>query len=223
MVKLRDRVGERVGRLLVLRRADDHIQANGRRRVMWECRCVCGTKLLIEAGNLREGHSTSCGCLVKDNCASIGKTNLRHGRTKTREWLAWRGAKDRCFNPNTPQYKNYGARGIAVCARWKNSFERFLTDMGECPPKHTLERINVNGNYSPSNCKWATVKEQIRNRTCTPRIKYKGKLVPLVNICESKNIPYRLVYERIYRSGWPVDRALSTPKRIKNVQANVGL
>ena len=213
MTKFVDRSGQVHGRLRVLFRASDLVQTNGRRRVQWLCSCECGSNIIVEAGNLATGHTRSCGCLVQDTCSRIGSTNLRHGRTRTREWFAWRGAKDRCFNSNTEHYKNYGARGISMCDRWVNSFEAFFEDMGPCPPGLTLERKDVNGEYGPSNCVWATPKQQVRNRRSTVRVEYAGNEIALADLADRFNLPYRLVYERVVRSGWDVLTALTKSKR----------
>ena len=210
-MKKRDRSGEVVGRLFVIKEGPPHIQYNGRKRITWECRCECGNVIYVEAGNLRASHTTSCGCLVLENCSSVGKKNFRHGKTKTREWYAWRGCRDRCYNPFTPQYVNYGARGIKVCDAWKNSFDAFYKDMGDCPKGFSLERIDVNKNYEPSNCKWASSEEQMRNRRVTPRRMWNGGLKTLRELADEHNLPYINVYERVCRRFWPLKKALSTP------------
>lgn len=206
-----DRTGQIVGKLKVVRQGPYHVQSNGRKRITWQCLCECGNTTFVEAGNLRPSHTTSCGCLVKEVCSKVGKTNLRHGRTKTREWLAWRGAKDRCYNPFAPQYVNYGARGIRMSEAWRDSFEKFFEDMGECPPNYSLDRIDVNRGYSAENCRWASDIEQMRNRRCTPRVMWNGRLTVLRELAEEYNMPYSVVKDRILRSFWPTKMALTKP------------
>jgi hypothetical protein len=125
------------------------------RNVLWLCRCDCGAKATIRSGNLRSGNSMSCGCMR-------GAPTHRHSR-RTPTYQTWDAMIQRCTNPNTIGYKYYGARGITVCKRWRK-FENFLADMGERPPKHTIDRINNKHGYSPRNCQWATRTQQDKNR-----------------------------------------------------------
>lgn len=120
-------------------------------------KCVCGNEKLALLSEVKSGHVKSCGCLVKD-------TVTKHGMANTREYQTWADMKGRCFNTNHNQYKDWGGRGITVCERWKDSFINFYNDMGNKPHKMSLERINNDGNYEPSNCKWATQSEQNKNQ-----------------------------------------------------------
>jgi len=137
----------------------------------------------------------------------------RHGHSwvggkATPEYNAWSSMKSRCNSPTAPQYKNYGARGITVCARWANSFEAFLDDMGEKPDLgYSLERIDNNGNYEPSNCKWATPHEQSRNRRTTNYVDVDGERVCLTAASQRTGIP-RSTLRRRLATGWPLERAL---------------
>jgi len=114
----------------------------------------------------------------------------------------------RCINPKQRSWHNYGGRGIGVCSRWK-SFEAFLADMGERPDGCTLDRIDRDGNYSPENCRWATVKRQCRNKRNTLTVEHDGKCLPLADWADLLGVRYGLLYNRIYRYGWAVDRALA--------------
>jgi hypothetical protein len=145
----------RFGRLTALRPATWR-----HRRLLWECRCDCGKTLVVDGNNLRRGHTRSCGCFSRE---SLRRRMTTHGKRRTAEYSVWRDMWTRCTNPNGKFYQHYGGRGIRVCNRWKR-FENFLSDMGLRPDGLTLERKNTNGNYTPSNCKWATRLEQNRNR-----------------------------------------------------------
>lgn len=143
--------GQRFGRLLVLRPAPKTSVKNS-----WWVRCDCGVeKVTRELSKVK-----SCG-----SCCQVGnKRGFKHGGKGTKEYAAWKSMKRRCLSPKTKQFKDYGGRGISVCERWLHSFENFLADMGKCPPKLTLDRIDNDGNYEPSNCRWTTMKEQRLNQ-----------------------------------------------------------
>lgn len=129
------------------------------KNLRWICQCECGAKARIPKYNLPRGISTKC-----KSCAMKGKTGT-HFRSKESIYHIYHGIKRRCYNPSVKCFKHYGGRGIIMCDRWKESFENFLEDMGERPSdSHSVDRINVNGNYCKENCRWATQKEQVANR-----------------------------------------------------------
>lgn len=158
MPKFNPSIGQRFGRLVVLGLSDYK-----RYRIL--CKCDCGNIVPIYKYNLRDGISKSCGCLRNEIVTKHGHNTDKKGKSPT--YSSWDGIIQRCNNPNCKAYKHYGGRGITVCERW-NKFENFLADMGENPSKgYSIDRIDVNGNYEPSNCRWATAKEQSRNKRAT--------------------------------------------------------
>ena len=126
---------------------------------------------------------------------------------KTRTYAIWKGIRKRCLNPNDANFMHYGARGIAVCKRWGN-FSSFLEDMGEAPEGASIDRIDVNGNYEPSNCRWANKTEQMNNMRTNLFYRFYGKTLTLKQWCEELGVPYQRVYQRIFKLGWPPSKAL---------------
>lgn len=158
--KIEVKIGDKYGRFTIIEEVEPHIQPNGKSNRQFRCSCSCGNERIIHLSSLRRGNSKSCGCYLKEITSQLKK---KHGGYKHYLYKTFNGMKERCMNPNNKFYKNYGARGIKVCERWLESFAHFLEDMGERPNGHTIDRINNDGNYEPSNCKWATKKEQQNN------------------------------------------------------------
>lgn len=156
-------------------------------QALWITRCVCGTVRNVPGAKLRTGEATSCGCLKPAKCAAA---NTKHGGSArghmTTEYRTWSNMIDRCERRSNRQYADWGGRGIRVCARWRESFAVFLADMGRKPsPAHTIERINNDGNYESSNCRWATRKEQRANRR-PPRCSTCGALSHNRRVCSRR-------------------------------------
>lgn len=146
---------------------------------LWKCQCSCGNTATVRAGDLKSGNTKSCGCRRME---ALRKASIRHGAAcglkhneYPRTYKIWRAIINRCCTSTCSSFRNYGGRGITVCETWRNSYETFIADMGECPSGHSIERIDVNGNYEPSNCMWIPIKDQVRNRRNTVLVVLDGK------------------------------------------------
>src|SRR3990167_1575173 len=204
-------IGRRFGRLIVVKEAG----RTKRRQRLWKCRCRCGKMVVAATGTLNSGHTRSCGCLRKDR-----PNSLRHGastlaqrklsNTKWRAYLSWRNMRYRCDDPLNKDYPDYGGRGVTYDQHWKN-FENFLVDMGTRPMGRTLERKDNDGSYSKLNCKWASRREQSRNRRKGRVIFFTGKRQSVSEWASELGIDANTIHMRLYRK-WPVERVL-TPGR----------
>lgn len=209
-----DLTGQKFGRLTVTSFAGSRILSDNKSYRYWHCICECGVTTEVAIGNLRgSSHSVlSCGCLQKERAAEI---NGRHFKTGTPEYQAWAHMRQRCTNPNSKDFKNYGGRGIGICARWE-SFESFLSDMGSRPtPQHTVDRINNENNYGPDNCRWATRAEQNSNTRQNRWLTFKGRTMTTSQWARFMGVPDTILHKRVCR-GWSVERVLTTPVRGHN-------
>ncbi len=176
---------------------------------VWKCRCDCGTLKTAEGSHLKGGGSKSCGCLSRERSRIHGGT-INGG---TPEYKSWSGMLDRCRNPQCPRYDRYGARGIKVCCRW-HKFVNFLSDMGRRPSlNHSIERIDNNGSYKPSNCKWATQKEQMNNCNRNVLFTHNGKTQSMTMWAEELRVSYRNIIQRRSKLGWSLGKSILTPCR----------
>jgi hypothetical protein len=202
--RLIDLTGQRLGKLLVLHRTAS-FRYRDKLIPAWLCRCDCGREAVIRGASLRpsKGRKTgtqSCGCL-----------HVKHGMYGTPEYSAWQSMRGRCENPKMGNYYLYGGRGISVCERWSASFEAFLKDMGLRPsPDHSLDRYpNNDGNYEPGNCRWATRKQQQRNRRTCHVLTVNGVSATLAEWAERTGLGKGTIRERV-RRGWSPERATGT-------------
>ena len=191
--------GEKIGRWTIL------LSGSFRKEEMVPCKCDCGTSRHVRAANLEKRLSKSCGCARKESCTSKLST---HGLSKTPLYRVWKGMRKRCLNPKEPGFHNYGGRGVSVCNRW-NEFANFDKDMGSSYGRGMfIERIDNDGNYEPKNCRWATRKEQNRNKRDTIYLTYRGTTMPLVSWCEKLGVNYWTAHQR-YHSGFSSKEILS--------------
>lgn len=192
-------------------------------RTLWECVCDCGNHTIVGYSNLVSGITKSCGCYDvecklqrnKDRRKSATSEEFRCFQSISDHPLygIWSSMVTRCSNPNRKHYDSYGGRGIKVCDRWlgENGFENFVHDMGERPSlKHSIDRIDVNGNYEPSNCRWATTKEQCRNKRTTKYVYLNGNEIPLIELCEMLGLNYFGVIGKLSR-GFDLDYIVHNP------------
>lgn len=207
-MKFIDLTGRKFGRLLVIERAENFKSGDAR----FKCKCDCGNEVIAGSQNLKRGTTKSCGCLQKE--VTINRSSI-HGMTNTRIFRTWAGMKHRCEDSKN---EHYGARGIKVCDEWTNDFMSFYNWSMEngYNDSLTIERIDVNGNYEPSNCKWATIKEQNSNKTNKRLIEFNGKTLSLTQWAEETGIEKDTIFNRL-KDGWTVERALTQPiKKQKN-------
>lgn len=216
-IRITSLVGKKYGRLRVTEQAENVRAKSGRTHVMYLCKCDCGTRVLVKAENLRSGNTKSCGCLEKD----INKEkSTKHGLKGTRIYNVWQGMKQRCYNPNETEYGNYGGRGITVCKEWlgEHGVENFAewaystgydenAEHGEC----TIDRIDNDKGYSPDNCRWATNKEQQRNKRNNFVVIYKEKEMTLSEVSEITGINRETLSSRLGR-GMTIEEAVSFKK-----------
>lgn len=209
--KYNDIIGKRFGRLIVIKYLE--MEERIKKKECWLCKCDCGNYTTSSYSSLKNGSKKSCGCLALEN----SKRPRKHGMAKTRIWNIYQNMVRRCNNENEPAYKNYGGRGISVCDEWTgdDGMKRFFEWSFENGYRDDLEidRINVDGNYEPSNCRWATSKQQNRNRRDNIQIEYKGKIQTLPDWCDELGLEYNMIYLR-YKRGWDVERMFTQPKRI---------
>lgn len=205
-MKYVDLKNQKFNRLTVLERDE-----NKWNRVMWKCRCDCGNIISVSTNSLKNGNSKSCGCYKLE---SFTKITTKHHLSNTRIYNIWKDMRKRCNNPNSSNYKNYGGRGITICDEWQNNFMSFYTwSMNNGYSDNlSIDRINVSGNYEPSNCRWVDRKTQNSNTRQNHFITYNGKTLTITQWGKEYNIDPHLLRYRL-KKGWSIEKALTTPTR----------
>lgn len=205
-----DLLGKQFGRLTVVSLGESYVvPCNGKHHARFVCICECGREVLVARGSLVSGATRSCGCLNSE----IRKSRMTvHGHRphggRSPEHHSWSAMLTRCRNSNATGYERYGGRGIKVCERW-NDFTAFLADMGPRPEGMTLDRIDVNGNYEPCNCRWATRKAQCNNTRRSRMVTWLGETRSVTEWAEYLSLPKRSLWSWLHKAGWDLDKALT--------------
>ncbi len=202
-----DLVDNKFGRLLVIGRMPNDKWGSHR----WLCKCDCKNEKIIRGSDLLNGSTKSCGCLCREK---VVERSTKHGNAQrgkiSRTYVSWYNMIQRCTNTNRRDYKDYGGRGIAVCDRWRNSFENFLEDMGERPVGTSIDRANNNVGYWSENCRWSTVKQQQRNKNNNHSITHKGKTQCMTDWADEIGVSVSVIRWRL-TNGWSIIDTLTTP------------
>ena len=193
------------GRLTVL----DEVGRTKSGGATWRCICTCGREVVVTSDALRSGKTRSCGCIKQEQRLS----QKTHGETHSPIHNLWSGMRNRCNNPNNRKYERYGARGIRVCDEWDSSYEAFRDWCLANGYRRglTIERLDVDGDYSPENCIFATQKVQQNNRSNNHRITYNGATRTMSEWADLLGMSYKMLEHRLNR-GWTVDEAFTIPK-----------
>lgn len=198
---VQDIVGNRYGRLVVTEFS--HL-SDDRKRTYWKCKCDCGAEITTRGDGLKSGHTNSCGCYNRD-LVSQTKGATTHGLSDGRIYGIYSGMIQRCYNPNNTSYKRYGGRGITICQEWLDDFMNFYnwSMANGYQDDLSIDRIDFNGNYEPSNCRWATSQEQSNNTSRNLYITYKGETKSLKQWCNDLDIPYKTAHYKIRKGFAP--------------------
>lgn len=207
-MRLQDITGQKFNRLEVINRAISNTKSGHPR---WVCFCDCGKAVEVDGSSLKSGGIKSCGCLQKE--INIARST-KHGGSYTAEYRTWALMRARCYSKSSTSYCDYGGRGIKICDRWLDSFGNFLDDLGKKPSdSHSLDRVDVNGDYTPENCRWATCKEQSLNKRSSRFISIDGITKNLYTWCREYGISPATFYSRLKRGYSDEILALTTPKK----------
>ena len=208
MGKFQDLTGQKFGRLKILKLAYKKIRNDKKSsRCYWLCQCDCGNTSIVLTDLLKSGHTQSCGCIAKEKRL---KALTKHNLSNTRLYNIWCGIKSRCYNKNFIEYKNYGGRGITICNEWKNDFQNFYdwSMTNGYTDDLSIDRIDVNGNYEASNCRWVTQKQQCRNMRKSHYLTYNNETLTVAEWAEKLNIKYSTLIARCYKN-WTEEEILT--------------
>lgn len=210
MVRFKDLTGQRFGRLTVIKKVEE----NTGHHIKWLCKCDCGKEVIVFGCNLTKTKvpTRSCGCLHKELF-----TPTTHGLSGNKLHYIWDSIKARCYNKNSTSYLRYGARGVTICDEWRDNFKAFYdwaiasgydetAKRGDC----TIDRIDVNKNYSPDNCRWVNATKQANNRRTNVIIKYQNQEKTLAEWCKLLNLPYKTIHKKIRYKGMTFEQAIYT-------------
>lgn len=209
MPRYKDISGQEFGRLRAVKR----IGTGEYGHVIWLCQCECGDTKKVTYSHLVNGDTKSCGCLRREEAK---KKFTKHGGwangEPSRLWSIWHDIRQRCYNPNREAYRLYGGKGIKVCEEWREGFTKFRkwAKNNGYSEDLTIDRIDGDGDYCPENCRWATRKQQARNRTKGNNfVTYNGETKTIAGWAEKLNLPYYTLYQRLENLGWSVERAFT--------------
>lgn len=205
-------VGKRFGRLTAVTLSPERF--GPRKRTAWVCRCDCGATTIVKTSDLTTGNTRSCGCLARDLLSARKQTHgFTRGDRKPRLYRIWQNMRQRCYDPNFTNAHRWGGRGIKVCDEW-NDFEAFRTWAlaNGYRPNLSIDRIDNDGGYAPSNCRWATPVEQARNTSQTRFITYDGVTKPAAEWAEEVGLTPKTLTQRIDKYGWTPAEAITTPR-----------
>lgn len=178
------------------------------KQLFWECLCSCGKTTFVISAHLNKGICRSCGCYAAERSSEV---HYKHGHSRSPIYKLWHAMLSRCHTVESKNYKQYGARGISVCQRWRDSFENFLADMGPRPsPAYSIDRIDNNKGYEPENCRWATLKTQQRNTSRNHFLTYAGETLTISEWAERMKFDPRVIQCRLKR-GWTSERSVTSP------------
>lgn len=193
-----DLSGSRFGRLTVESHAGMVPRGPSKRTSVWNCVCECGNLTVARQEDLRSGNTKSCGCIQREKARDRLHT---HGQAKSQIYKLWIQMKQRCFNPNDDKFPQYGARGITVCDRWRDSFEAFVEDMGPRPKGHSLDRTDNDGDYGPDNCRWASSRTQSRNTSKNIWVTHRGQRMVASDFADIMGISSKSLYKAMSKFG----------------------
>ena len=214
----KDLTGEKFGMLTVLETADSRVTRGGKKKSRYVCKCDCGTVVTVDGNSLTQGRTKSCGCRRRRN---LPERNTTHGGSNDRLYKVWSSIKTRCYNSHCREYKWYGARGIKLCDEWMDyaAFRDWALSNGydEAASKWscTIDRIDVNGNYEPSNCRFITMKGQQNNRRSNTMVTLYGRTQTLQQWCEELGMKHSTVCMRFTKYGMTIEEALTTPVKAR--------